>query len=123
MNSTQLNSIPTMNNPEKFRAALAKAYTDLFTCDPEYAYSASKCSPQGLALKMLPLGATKFVANKDGEGVRRACKECGIKHTYAAIDGFLSSISTVSPPPPYGSGRRPSLTPPHSTQPNSTKTT
>lgn len=40
-------------NSIQFKAALVAAYTDLFANDPDYAFSASKCTPEGLADKML----------------------------------------------------------------------
>ena len=37
----------------------------------------------------MTVGLAKGGANKDGEGIKRACKAVGIKHTYAAISAFL----------------------------------
>jgi hypothetical protein len=34
-------------------------------------------------------GLQTGAANKDGEGIKRACKACGVKYTYAAIREFL----------------------------------
>lgn len=79
-----------MTNPEQFQAALTDAYTDLFAHDPEYSYSAARSTPASLAARMttsLAAGA----ANKDGQGIVRACRAVGIKHTYLAIRKFLNS--------------------------------
>lgn len=77
-------------NQTKFNAALAVAYSDLFA-KPEYAYAAACNTAQELADKM----TASFIAgtaNKDGEGVKRACKACGIKYTYTGIDTFLGGL-------------------------------
>lgn len=79
-----------MTNTERFRAELITAYTDLFANDAEYAYSAARCTPESLADKMLP-GLVTGGANKDGAGIKRACKAVGIAHTYKAIRAFLSA--------------------------------
>jgi len=78
-----------MTNVERFEAALADAYRDLFTNDPEYAYAATRSTPEALAAKMTASLAAG-TANKDGEGVKRACKALGVKQTYAAIRPFLA---------------------------------
>lgn len=78
-----------MTNREQFKAKLAEVYSNLFANDPEYAYSASKCTPEGLADKMTESLITGS-ANKDGEGIKRTCKAFGIKQTYAAIREFLT---------------------------------
>lgn len=80
----------TQSNLDKFTAALESAYVDLFANDPEYAYSASRTTPQALASRMASLLVTAD-ANKDGEGIKRACKACGIKQTYKAISAFLQA--------------------------------
>jgi hypothetical protein len=72
-----------------FRSHLADAYKDLFANDPKYAYTASVTNPAKFAHKMSVGLATKG-ANKDGEGIRRACKAVGIKHTYKAIRDYLN---------------------------------
>jgi hypothetical protein len=81
-----------MTNAERFQDALMTAYRDLFANDPEYAYSAAHTTPEALAGKMT-VGLAKGSANKDGAGVRRACKTVGIKHTYAAIRAYLMPVS------------------------------
>ena len=73
-----------------FELHLTRAYADLFDNDPEYAYSAARCTPSGLAYKMT-LGLAKNEANKDGEGIKRVCKLLGIKYTYKAIDEYLNA--------------------------------
>lgn len=81
-------------HPEKqarfdlFAATLAEQYADLFVNDPEYAYSASKCTPDSLARKMT-IGLTSGRANKDGAGIKRTCKALGINYTYKAIREYL----------------------------------
>jgi len=66
-------------NLATFESHLVDAYKDLFVNDPEYAYAAKITTPTELAYKMakgLAIGA----ANKNGEGIKRACKKVGIKH-------------------------------------------
>jgi hypothetical protein len=82
--------LPTQSNFNKFTQALELAYVDLFTNDPEYSYSAAVTTPQALASKMASYLMTGD-ANKDGEGIKRACKVCGIKQTYKAISAFLQA--------------------------------
>ena len=77
-----------MTNYIKFENALAATYHDLFKNDPEYAYSATKTTPEALALK-ITAGLSTNTANKDGNGVKRTCKALGIPHTYKAIGAFL----------------------------------
>lgn len=75
-------------NTAKFRAALVRAYSELFANSVDYAYSASKTTPEGLADKILA-AFLKNGGNKDGKGVELACRECQIAHTYRAISEFL----------------------------------
>jgi hypothetical protein len=75
-------------NQTRFRDALIDAYRDLFATDPEYAYSASKMTPEGLADKMTA-SMIANTANHEGTGFRRACKVVGIKHTRRAIRAYL----------------------------------
>lgn len=80
-----------MTNKQLFMDHLTVAYRDLFATNAEYAYSAAHITPEALALKItdgLHIGA----ANKDGEGVKRACKACGIKQTYKAIQSFFNEV-------------------------------
>lgn len=78
------------SNYAKFLAALEAAYVDLFANDPEYAYAAACTTPAALAGKMTA-GLLHGGANKGGAGIKRACKACGIKVTYAAIQAFLKN--------------------------------
>ena len=83
------NTENTMTNKEQFKTKLAEVYQDLFANDPDYSYSSSKCTPQGLSEKMTE-SLIAGGANKDGEGIKRTCRAFGIKHTYAAIREFLT---------------------------------
>lgn len=78
-------------NQEKFYNALVTAYVDLFVNSPDYAYSASKCTPQSLAEKMF-VAMLKGSGSNAGEGIKRACKICGIKSTYKEITGYLNTV-------------------------------
>jgi hypothetical protein len=78
------------SNLDKFAEALELAYIDLFANNPEYAYSAAITTPEALASKMASHLITGD-ANKDGEGIKRACKACSIQQTYKAISAFLRS--------------------------------
>ncbi len=74
-----------------FNQTLSKHYTELFATEPEtYAMAASRYTPDALADKITD-GLANGSANKDGEGVKRTCKDLGVKHTYAAIRPFLLS--------------------------------
>lgn len=79
-----------MTQREKFQIALTEAYTDLFANDPEYTYSASKTTPEALAA-IMTAGLVTGAANKDGAGVKRACKVVGIAPTYKAIRAYLTA--------------------------------
>lgn len=81
-----------MNNYDKFRSALVEAYKDLFATDP-YAYIAASRTPEQLADKMVA-SLKAGTANKDGEGIKRACKACGIKQTYKAIVPYLNEVQS-----------------------------
>lgn len=79
-----------MGNLEKFIAALTAAYTSLYESDPQtYGMAKARYTPAELAEKMA-MGLKKRDANKDGEGIKRACKACGIKYTYTAIQAYLA---------------------------------
>lgn len=73
-----------------FELHLQRAYTDLFANDPQYSYSAARTTPSELAYKMT-LSLAKGEANKDGDGIKRACKAVGIKYTYKAISEYLNA--------------------------------
>jgi hypothetical protein len=77
-------------NLATFESHLADAYKDLFANHPEYVYAASMTNPTKLACKMAA-GLATGEANKDGEGIKRACKAVGIKHTYKAIQDYLTA--------------------------------
>lgn len=77
-------------NRAVFELHLSRVYRDLFANDPDYAYSASVTTPDMLAYKMT-LSLAKNEGNKDGEGIKRACKIIGIKHTYKAISEYLNA--------------------------------
>lgn len=81
----------TQVNLDAFYEALAAQYRVLFVSDPEYAYSASRCTPEQLARKMA-LGLANGSANKDGKAIRAACRKFGIPHTYKAIRAFLATV-------------------------------
>jgi len=75
-------------NASKFCEELARQYADLFVSDPDYAYSAARCSPAGLAATMTEALA-KGSGNKEGKGIQRTCKTLGVKYTYTAIRAYL----------------------------------
>lgn len=77
-----------MTNEQKFLAALTAAYIELFK-RPDYNFAAARHTPESLAVKITN-GLKLDDVNKDGEGIKRACKECGIKHTYTAIREYLN---------------------------------
>lgn len=79
-----------MTNTATFQQALEEAYQNLFAHDAEYAYSAAHTTPEALAAKMTA-GLVTGAANKDGAGIRRACKVVGIPHTYKAIRAYLTA--------------------------------
>lgn len=83
--------LATQSNLDAFCARLTLEYAELFANDPEYAYSASRITPEALARKMT-LGLDSGSANKDGEGIKRTCKHFKIAHTYKAIREFLKAI-------------------------------
>jgi hypothetical protein len=80
----------TQINLDAFCAFLSAKYAELFANDPEYSYSASKCTPGELARKMA-LALDRGSANKAGKAIAAACRHFGIPHTYKAIRAFLAS--------------------------------
>lgn len=76
-----------MSNADKFINELSAAYKVLFKL-PDYAMAAKRYEPWDLAEKMAK-GLVDGSANKDGDGIRIACKTLGIKHTYAAIREYM----------------------------------
>lgn len=79
------------SNQQTFSSVLAYHYRELFKT-PDYAYSAAHCTPEGLAQKMTA-GLLQGSANKDGEGIRRTCRDLKIKPTYTAIRLYLQGAS------------------------------
>ena len=77
-------------NQTRFKEALTAAYAELFKT-PDYAFAAARNTPEALADKMTASLAAG-TGNKDGEGIKRACKVCGIKYTYTAITAFLCNV-------------------------------
>lgn len=78
----------TQINLDLFCKTLALEYQELFKT-PEYAFPASRTTPEAMAKKMT-LGLDNGTANKDGGGVIRTCKKLGIAHTFKAIRVFLA---------------------------------
>lgn len=78
-----------MNNLEKFTEELERAYSVLFETDSHFAYSKSVTTTKELAVKMAN-GLANGSANKDGAGVKLACRACGIKNTYKDLRAFLN---------------------------------
>ena len=74
-------------NRETFTATLAAQYRDLFAL-PDYAMAAARYTPESLAEKMTA-GLLVGGSSKDGDGIKRACKALGVKHTYKAIIAYL----------------------------------
>lgn len=72
----------------KFQEKLAEIYTQLFATSEEYKSSAARTTPEALAGKMTN-GPIDGTANKDGEGVKLACKHFKISHTHKTIRSFL----------------------------------
>ena len=80
-----------MSNLEHFIAALTQAYERLYVSDPDtYGIAKARYTPAELAEKMA-MGLITRDANKEGAGIKAACKACGIKHTYAAIEAYLAA--------------------------------
>ena len=73
----------------KFQTILTGHYHSLFANDPEYAYAAGRTTPEALAEKMTA-SLLSGSANKDGAGIKRTCKDLGIKYTYTAIQEYLA---------------------------------
>ena len=75
-------------NREIFERTLSDQYRTLFASDPDYAYSAAHTTPDALAAKMTA-GLLTGAANKEGKGIKSACKALGVKYTYGAIRAYL----------------------------------
>jgi hypothetical protein len=78
----------TQINLDAFYAHLRDTYAELFVTDTDYAYSASKITPDALARKMT-LGLAAGTANKEGKAIRLTCSHFSIPHTYKAIRAFF----------------------------------
>ncbi len=79
-----------MSNFERFVIVLTDQYRQLFDTDPEYALAKSRYTPEALALKMAE-GLKTGASDKDGTGVKRACKALGLKCTYTALRVYLTA--------------------------------
>jgi hypothetical protein len=73
----------------KFESELTKAYEKLFATDKGYGYVARLHTPQSLAARMTA-GLANNTADKDGDGIKMACKAVGIKHTWKEILPYLN---------------------------------
>lgn len=76
-----------MTNQDRFETALAGHYRELFQ-SPDYAMAAARTTPEALARKMT-CGILTGSANHDGEGIRRTCRDLGIRFSASAIREFL----------------------------------
>ena len=79
----------------KFESELTKAYEKLFATDEDYSYAARLHTPQSLAAKMTA-GLADNTANKDGDGIKMACKAVGIKHTWKEILPYLNQSQPLA---------------------------
>lgn len=79
----------TSANRKIFQAELIRQYERLFAERPlEYAYAMKTHTPASLAEKMTT-SLSAGTGNIDGEGIKRACKALGVKHTYKALGAYL----------------------------------
>ena len=74
-------------NRERFKVFLVTTYAELFQT-PDYAMAAARHTPESLAEKMIA-GLIDGTADKDGDGIKRACRALGLKHTYKTIREYL----------------------------------
>lgn len=79
----------TQSNLDTFISVLTECYEYLFNSSDDYKYAAARTTPAQLANKMT-LGLKDGTANKDGDGIKSACKKLKIKHTYKAIKEYLN---------------------------------
>ncbi len=79
-----------------FADALRNAYAELFATDADYAYSASKTTPEGLADRMVNAFITGS-GSHTGKGVQMACKACEISHTAKAVFEFVGYVAPQKP--------------------------
>ena len=74
----------------KFLTALTAAYTDLYASQPDvYSMAKARYTPEELSEKMT-MALKKGDGSKDGDGIKRVCKELKIAYTYKAIRSYLS---------------------------------
>jgi len=76
----------------KFLTALTAAYTDLYASQPDvYSMAKARYTPEELSERMtMALKRGDGSASKDGDGIKRVCKELKIAYTYKAIASYLS---------------------------------
>lgn len=84
-----MEKIINSDNLENFTRLLEEQYTVLFSSDQDYQYAAARTTPKRLAIKMAH-GLIQGSANKDGEGIKKACAMLGLENTYKAIQGYLT---------------------------------
>lgn len=89
-------------NQKHFCAILERHYVSLFET-PHYAYLATRTTPDALALKITE-SLIVGTANKDGDGIKRTCKDLGIAYTYKAIRAYLGQMD-FERKPAYPKGR------------------
>jgi hypothetical protein len=78
-------------NQTTFRDTLSRHYAILFIeKKDEYSYSSSRNTPDQLAAKAVTSLITGS-GNKDGDGIKRTCKELNIPYTYAGIKAYLNA--------------------------------
>lgn len=82
--------ITLKTNKERFIEVYTEKLRYEFTYNQEYFYSAARTTPKDLALKMTE-GLIAGTANKDGDAIKKTCKQLGIKHTYKAIKEYLNT--------------------------------
>lgn len=81
-----------MTKIELFRKVLTAHYELLFKTNPEYAHIVANTSNRpALLAQNMTANLLAGTGSKDGEGVKRTCKELGINHTYKAIYAFLTT--------------------------------
>lgn len=77
----------------QFIAVYTQELAYRFANDPEYAYAASRTTPEALAIRMTN-GLINGAASKDGPAIKAALKKCGIKPTYKALRMALSEVKS-----------------------------
>ncbi len=80
-----------MSNFDRFRAELEQAYTRLFAEHPDYHAVAATMTPAAMAQKMADAlrAGSAGIGSIQGDGVKAACKNLGVKRTFAAIARYL----------------------------------